>query len=197
MKRLSRFLWVAACAAGPAAAAPWLVSVTDAAGQPLEGAVVTVSVNGAAKVAAPGTTAQMAQQSRQFAPQVLIVQAGTAVTFPNLDAVRHQVYSFSPIKPFELKLHAGGPTAPIVFDKVGTAVLGCNIHDRMSGWVVVVDTPYFAKSDAAGRAHIDVPEGEHLLRAWHPQQTDAVAPVERRLRAGDSARVQLSYRPGA
>jgi plastocyanin len=180
-----------------ASAAPLAVTVTDSAGKPLEGAIVTVSVPGAPKVAPPGTTAQMAQQNRQFSPQIIVVQAGTSVNFPNLDTVRHHVYSFSPIKPFELKLYAGTPAAPIVFDKVGTAVLGCNIHDRMSGWVVVVDTPYFAKTDAAGQARIDVPEGEHVLHAWHPQQTDSATPVERRVKAGTPVSVQLSFAQGA
>ena len=187
----------ACCSAGVASAAPLVVTVTDAAGKPLEGAIVTVAIAGAAKVAAAGTTAQMAQQNRQFAPQVIVVQAGTAVSFPNFDTVRHHVYSFSPVKPFELKLYAGTPSAPIVFDKLGTAVLGCNIHDRMSGWVVVVDTPYFAKSDGAGHARIEVPDGEHLLRAWHPQQSDTAAPVERRVRAGTPVGVQLAFAPVA
>ena len=199
-----RFLLLAALAIGfaagvasaPASGAPLAVSVTDSAGKPLEGAIVTVAVAGAPKVAAPGATAQMAQQNRQFSPQIIVVQAGTSVNFPNLDTVRHHVYSFSPIKPFELKLYAGTPMAPIVFDKVGTAVLGCNIHDRMSGWVVVVDTPYFAKTDADGHARIDVPEGEHVLRAWHPQQADSATPVERRVKAGQPVSVQLTFAPG-
>jgi plastocyanin len=195
MQRLARFLSLAACAAWPAFAAPLVVTVTDAAGKPLEGAVVTVSVAGAAKVAPAGTTAQMAQQNRQFSPQIIVVQAGTAVSFPNLDTVRHHVYSFSPIKTFELKLYAGTPSTPIVFDKVGTAVLGCNIHDQMSGWVVVVDTPYFARTDAAGQAKIDVPEGEHVLHAWHPLRPDD-APVERRVRAGTPVTVPLAFSPG-
>jgi plastocyanin len=192
MKRLAPLILFAAFAAGAASAAPLLVSVTDAAGKPIEGAIITVSVAGAPKAAAPGTTAQMAQQSRQFVPRILVVQAGTAVSFPNLDTVRHHVYSFSPIKPFELKLYAGTPSAPIVFDKVGTAVLGCNIHDKMSAWVVVVDTPYFGKTDATGRAQLDVPEGEHLLRAWHPMQAEPVAPVERLVRAGAPVALRLA-----
>ena len=171
--------------------------MTDAAGKPLEGAVVTVNVAGAPRVAAAGTTAQVAQQGRQFVPQITVVQAGTSVTFPNLDTVRHHVYSFSPVKPFELKLYAGTPSAPILFDKVGMSVLGCNIHDKMAGWVVVVDTPYFARSDAAGVARLDVPEGEHRLRAWHPQQTDVAEPLERKVRAGAPLAVRLSYAPGS
>jgi plastocyanin len=198
MLRTSRLLlFVLALLSGPAWSAVLSVSVTDAAGKPLEGAVVTVSVAGAPKVAPSGASAEMTQQNRQFAPRSLIVQAGTSVHFPNLDTVRHHVYSFSPAKTFELKLYAGTPSAPVVFDKTGVVVIGCNIHDRMSGWIVVVDTPYFAKTDAAGQARIDVPDGEHLVRVSHPQQPDGSVPFEKRARAGAPIAVRLAFTPDA
>jgi plastocyanin len=191
------FLFVIALIAAPAWPAALSVTVTDAAGKPLEGAVVTVSVAGAPKTAAPGAAAEMTQQKRQFSPRTLVVQAGTSVHFPNLDTVRHHVYSFSPVKPFELKLYAGTPSAPVLFDKAGVVVLGCNIHDRMTGWIVVVDTPYFAKSDASGQARIEVPDGEHLVRVSHPQQADGSAPFERRMRPGAPLAVRLAFTPDA
>ena len=178
-----------------ASAAALTVAVTDAAGKPLEGAVVTVSVAGAAKVAVAGTKAEMAQQNRQFSPRTLVVQAGTSVLFPNLDSVRHHVYSFSPVKTFELKLYAGTPSAPVLFDKVGTVVLGCNIHDRMTGWIVVVDTPYFGKTDAGGQARIEVPDGEHLVHVSHPLQAEGMAGFERRARPGAPLAVRLAFTP--
>jgi hypothetical protein len=52
--------------------------------------------------------------------------------------------------------------------KPGVATLGCNIHDRMSAHIVVVDTPRFAKSDDAGTAHMGLPPGQHRLLYWHP-----------------------------
>ena len=112
----------------------------------------------------------MAQVSKQFDPRVLVVPVGTSVTFPNRDTVRHHVYSFSPAKNFELKLYAGTAANPVVFDKVGIAVLGCNIHDNMAAWVVVVvDTPYYARSSAGGTASLaNVPPGSYRLRVWHP-----------------------------
>ena len=163
------------------------VSVTDVDGKPLAGAVVYVLVRGAKTVAEPGTGAQIAQRERQFTPQVTVIQTGTSVSFPNFDTVRHHVYSFSPIQKFELKLYAGTPAAPVVFDKPGTAVLGCNIHDRMSAWVHVVDTPLFAKTDAAGQATLEVPTGEHRLRAWHPFLPEPGVPLEQVLRMNGGA----------
>src|SRR5450631_2109136 len=107
------FLFALALLGAPAWPAVLSVTVTDAAGKPLEGAVVTVSVAGAPKVAPATAVAEMTQQNRQFAPRTLVVQTGTSVHFPNLDTVRHHVYSFSAAKPFELKLYAGTPSAPV------------------------------------------------------------------------------------
>ena len=149
-----------------AQAVPWTVQVKNSAGQPIADAVVAVEVRG--RAAKTGSArADMAQRDRQFAPQVLVVQTGTAVNFPNFDTVRHHVYSFSPIKVFETKLYSGTPSEPIMFDKPGIATLGCNIHDRMSAHIVVVDTALFAKTDASGTARFaDLPAGEHQLKAW-------------------------------
>ncbi len=193
--RFLLFLALAASLPG-AVAAPLVVTVTDTAGKPVEGAVVAISVAGAPTVGL-GVTAKVAQEGRQFVPQITVVQTGTAVTFPNRDVVRHHVYSFSAIKAFELKLYAGNPSTPVVFDKAGTAVLGCNIHDKMTAWVVVVDTPYFGKTDAAGQARIDIPEGEHRMRVWHARQADAPAAVEQKVRAGTPAAVRLAALPDA
>ena len=75
--------------------------------------------------------------------------------FPNSDNVRHQVYSFSPAKRFQLPLYAGTPAAPVVFDRPGVVAIGCNIHDQMSAYLVVVDMPYFARDrDGNGGARL-------------------------------------------
>lgn len=206
MRRLRRLrcgapFAVMAALAAPAllAAAPLTVSVSDAAGRPLAQAVVYVLLRGVAQSAAPGATAQISQRERQFQPQVSVVQTGTAVAFPNFDTVRHHVYSFSPIRKFELKLYSGTPAEPVVFDKAGTAVLGCNIHDRMSAFVHVVDTPLFAQTGADGKATLDVPAGEHRLRAWHARLPDALPPLDQPLRMGPApaqAALVLDVVPG-
>jgi hypothetical protein len=112
----------------------------------------------------------MDQQNKEFVPLVLPVAVGTAVTFPNRDNIRHHVYSFSPAKRFELPLYSGTPAAPVVFDRPGSVVLGCNIHDWMVGYVYVLPTPYFARTAEDGKARIaDVPAGAYEARVWHPR----------------------------
>jgi hypothetical protein len=118
------------------------------------------------------------QIDKRFVPRVNVIRTGTAVSFPNSDSIRHQVYSFSKPRPFNLKLYAGSPRMDIVFDKAGMVVLGCNIHDTMVAFVAVVDTPYFAKTSQSGVAKVDLPAGRYRLRVWHPSLSAAVAPKE-------------------
>ncbi len=152
-----------------AAAGTVQLQVQDASGRPLVDAVAFLESRETRALAKPVQGAEMGQKGKQFDPAVLVVTEGTAVAFPNRDTVRHHVYSFSPSKTFELKLYSGVPANPVVFDKSGIAVLGCNIHDAMTAWVVVVDTPYFGRSGASGTlAMAQVPPGNYRLRVWHP-----------------------------
>ena len=152
-----------------AAAATVQVQVSDAAGKPLTDAVVFLESREARQAVRPASGIEMAQVNKQFAPRVLVVPVGTSVSFPNRDTVRHHVYSFSPAKTFELKLYTGTDANPVVFDRTGIAVLGCNIHDNMAAWVVVVDTPHHGRSGANGTITMaQVPAGTYRLRVWHP-----------------------------
>lgn len=159
----------AALGAGPAQATSLDVAVADGQGRPLPGAVVFLESREARALAKPLGLVEVEQVDRQFNPRVTVVTVGTAVSFPNRDKVRHHVYSFSPTKTFELKLYIGTPASPVVFDKPGIAALGCNIHDQMSAWVVVVDTPFHGSTGAQGRLRLDnLPPGAYRLRSWHP-----------------------------
>jgi plastocyanin len=167
----------------PAALAARLeVSVQDAAGRPLPDAVVYLESAAARAAVKPVAGLEIAQAERRFQPSVTVVPVGSAVHFPNRDTVRHHVYSLSPIKSFEIKLYIGTPAQPVVFDKPGVAVLGCNIHDAMTAWTVIVETPWYGKSGADGKLVIDAAPGSYRLRAWHaslevgaPAQDQAMA----------------------
>jgi plastocyanin len=135
-------------------------------GEPVEAAVVTLTPVGRSAAVTP-INAVMDQVGSAFTPRVLIVPKGSRVRFPNSDTIRHQVYSFSAAKRFELPLYTGTPPEPVVFDRAGVVTLGCNIHDWMKGYIVVVDTPHYALSGADGRVTLDAPDGEYLLTAWH------------------------------
>lgn len=161
-----------------AMAAGLQVQVQDKNGKPLPNAVVFLESAEAKSAAKPLKGIEVSQAAKQFSPAVTVVTTGTSVLFPNNDTVRHHVYSFSPAKTFDLKLYAGVPANPVVFDKSGIAVLGCNIHDNMVAWVVVVDTPYFGKTDAQGHLSLDLPAGNYKLRTWHASLPTGAAAAE-------------------
>lgn len=163
-------LLVALLAAASARAAQVTVSVRGADGKAVEDAVFWLEAMGASPrgTAAP---AQIGQRDQEFEPFVTVVAAGSHVVFPNRDKVKHHVYSFSAAKAFEIQLYSGTPTEPIVFDKPGVVVIGCNIHDWMLAYVAVVDSPWFAKSAADGKGAItNLPPGRYTLHVWHPFQ---------------------------
>lgn len=180
-------LGAALLAGAGAAASPLTVTVIDSAGTPAADAVVAVYVKGVHSRASAGATAAIAQRDRQFVPSITVVQTGTPVLFPNLDTVRHHVYSFSPIQRFEIKLYAGVPSMPVVFDKPGTGALGCNIHDKMSAWIHVVDTPLFGKTNESGQLVLEVPGGEHQLQAWSVALAETTPPLLQPLQMGAAA----------
>lgn len=175
-----RFLLLAGLASvGLSASAAGLqVQVQDKSGKPLPNAVVFLESADAKSASKPLKGIEVVQAAKQFSPAVTVVTTGTSILFPNNDTVRHHVYSFSPAKTFDLKLYAGVPANPVVFDKSGIAVLGCNIHDNMVAWVVVVDTPYFGKTDAQGHLTIDAPAGSYKLRTWHASLPTGAAAAE-------------------
>lgn len=185
-------LGAAALIAAPAWAGGLQVQVQDEAGRPLSEAVVFLESPEAARLVKPLVGVEMAQSDRAFVPQVLAITRGTAVAFPNRDTVRHHVYSFSPAKRFELKLYAGTPANPVVFDRPGVAVLGCNIHDQMIAWVVVVDTPFVATTGPQARVGwAELPDGAYRLRVWHPRLPVGEAAWSQPVQVGTTAAVTV------
>src|SRR4051812_32319947 len=172
---MRRFSALIAClvftALAPAAWAGDVVfSVVDAKNRPVPDAVITAYPpglkSGAVRFAWPQ---EMLQHNLQFDPFVLIVPVGADVSFPNRDAVRHHVYSFSPAHPFELKLYGKEESRSVRFERAGVVALGCNIHDNMVAFIKVVDTPFAVKTDAQGRAVLrGLPAGPQPVRIWHP-----------------------------
>lgn len=157
--------------AAPVRAGELSLMLTNLQGRPAPDAVAMVRPDG---FVAHGPVRfpwayRMAQKDRQFLPYVLIVPVGTEVAFPNQDPFKHHVYSFSLAKPFELKLYSRDETRTVRFDKAGVVSLGCNIHDDMTAFIRVVDTPFAIKSDGRGEADIrELPAGPATLTIWHP-----------------------------
>lgn len=179
-------------AAAACHAASVTVDVLDASGKPLSDAAVYAEPESGAPSPKSARTVEIEQKGRRFIPAVTVIQAGTNISFPNNDTVRHHVYSFSPAKVFELKLYSGEPANPVNFDKPGTVVIGCNIHDQMAAYIHIVPTPYFSKTDAAGKAKLDgLAPGKYRLKAWH-SGLPAGAPVAEQALAVSNADASAS-----
>ena len=191
---------IAACAgvvvltgllAMPAGAADVAVTVSDAQGVAVpDAAVYLLPLQG--KAPRGSQKGSIEQMDKTFIPYVSVVQAGTAVSFPNKDTVRHHVYSFSAPKVFDLKLYSGTPSQPVVFDKPGLVALGCNIHDWMLAYVLVVETPWFAVSKERGSALVEnVPAGDYNMMIWHPRMKEEMM---QQIRIGASAQQSVRAR---
>lgn len=172
-KRIDPVLGLLAyCAASCAWATPLSVTVVDANGMLVD---AVVSLEQARPVAAGGAprTVEMDQVNSQFVPAVLAVRTGTLVRFPNNDQIRHQVYSFSAAKRFELPLFQGSTAAPVRFDQAGLVTVGCNIHDWMLGYIYVTQDPWYGVTDSKGQVTFaNLPTGSYSLTLWHPQRAD-------------------------
>ena len=172
IRRLIALAGIAGCMQVlPAVADPLTIVVTDPEGAPVPDVVVFVEQPGQKTRAAPGTSAVMDQVDQRFVPHVLVVQTGTQVEFPNSDTVAHHVYSFSHPNQFKLEMYKGDAHPPVKLDESGIVVLGCNIHDNMLAYIVVVDTPVFAMTGADGKARIDA-TADGRVSIWNPRIRD-------------------------
>lgn len=152
------------------------VRVLDQSGKPLVGAVVFISSPSALPERAGSFV--LDQVDTEFVPHLLVVPAGSSVRFPNKDNIQHHLYSFSSAKPFELPLYRGEPAAPLVFEKPGLVKLGCNIHDWMLGFILVIPTESFVVTDAQGRGELAAPPGAELA-VFHERAKATIASTRR------------------
>ncbi len=110
------------------------------------------------------------QKSKKFSPYITVVAKGDRPVFSNKDDITHHVYSAVGPKRFSFKLKADKSKSDITFDKAGHVPMGCNIHDWMSGHILVVDTPFYGITDTAGQISFEnLPAGKYKLNVWHPQ----------------------------
>jgi plastocyanin len=136
-----------------------------------ENIAVYVDVIPDKKFDAPKDHAVIDQRKMTFLPHVVVVQQRTTVEFLNSDPVGHNVYWPSVSGNKKLSHNLGtwpkGEKKPFQFDDLGTASLLCNVHPEMSGYVVVVPTPYFAVTDKDGNFEIkNIPAGKYTLKTW-------------------------------
>lgn len=156
------------------------------------GNVVVYLTPKASKVSAISNKIEiMDQVNTQFSPHILAVQKDSQVRFPNSDSIKHHVYSFSQAKTFELQLYKELQADPLLFSNTGAVELGCNIHDWMLGYIFVVDTPYFGKTDSEGNLTLELPDGDYQLDVWHPRIQDKFSVLSRPLSLPSTSDIEI------
>ena len=180
--------------AAPAAAATLDIAVTDSGGKPVPNAVITITPDEGSLATRVPASVKIDQRNEAFVPLVVVVRKGGEVVFTNSDTTMHQVYSFSAAKQFELEVDKGQTSKPVIFDKVGVAAVGCNIHDKMIAHVVVTDAPLAVITDNNGHAQIrDMPAGAFHATVWHKQLPTGKPLASAALNvSGDSAKFSAS-----
>ena len=177
------------------------VTVKGGKGEALADAVVSLvpldePIPAAGAQSAP---VEISQEDEQYQPYLTVVRKGTRVDFPNKDRIQHHIYSASEAKKFEKPLYAPGAHEAIVFDQPGVVALGCNIHDWMIAYVVVLDTPWYARTGADGTTSLsDVAPGRYRVDVWHPRllgadRKPARVPVSREVTVTSGARSTESF----
>jgi plastocyanin len=148
------------------------------------------------KFEAPKEHAVIDQRKMTFIPHVTVVQQGTTVDFLNSDPVGHNVYWPSISGNKKLSHNMGtwpkGEKKPFQFNDLGVASLLCNVHPEMSGYAVVVPTPYFAVTDKDGNFEIkNVPAGKYTLKTWSEDGKPSTQAVDV---SGATATVELTVK---
>jgi plastocyanin len=200
--RLFLCLLSALTGAESATAGDLSVRVTGNDGQPVPGVVVFVKQAGVARDASrQPESAIMDQRDERFVPHVLVVEKGASVQFPNSDVVAHHVYSFSRPNNFILPLYKGTPPAPVLLESDGVVTLGCNIHDGMLGYIVVVDTNVFGTTDESGATSLPINDqaSSYDVSIWSPRIRDSKDPLVQSVSAvpsdGITFNLKKSLRP--
>ncbi len=132
------------------------------------GAVVWLTPTKGEAPRPPEKTFRLVQKNKHFSPHLLVVPVGSAVVFPNEDPFFHNVFSVYEGTRFDLGLYESGSSKEVRFTRPGPSYIFCNIHPEMSAIIMVMTTPYYATTDAAGDYSIEgVPPGEYDFSVWY------------------------------
>ena len=137
---------------------------------------------------APPRRLRMLQKDKMFHPHVLAAEVGSVVDFPNADPIFHNAFSSYSGQIFDIGLYPPGKSRSVRFERPGIVRVFCNIHQAMSAVIVVIDSPYFATTNARGGFSIEAPAGDYELRVYHERATeDTLRALRRTLHVGDRA----------
>ena len=186
-------------AAGSAGSISGRVALVKAGAARADASNAIVWIEGPPRSGGAGGSRRMIQESKRFAPRVLIVPREGTVEFPNNDPIFHNVFSVSGGNRFDLGLYRSGATKSRSFGEPGLVRVYCNIHPQMVGFVMVVDSDFAAVTDRSGAFRFEgVPAGSWTLKAWHEEGTETSVPLVVPAAAGGPLTVSIdtsAFRP--
>jgi plastocyanin len=168
------------------------VNVVDHKNRLLSDIVVYLTPVGETILPKTNKTIEIGQRNKSFTPYISVIQAGNKVRFHNKDDITHHIYSPVGDNKFAFKIRSGQEHTKDDFNRPGEISMGCNIHDWMSGHLLILETPYFDKTDTQGIVSIDVEmEGDYQLTLWHPQLADEDTNISQKLTIQNNHKVEV------
>ena len=165
-------------AAGSAGSISGRVTLSKGGAARSDASNAIVWIEGPRRSGGAGRRLAMVQESKRFAPRVLIVPREGTVEFPNNDPIFHNVFSVSGGNRFDLGLYRSGATKSRGFGEPGLVRIYCNIHPQMVGFLMVVDSDFAAVTDRSGAFRFEgVPAGSWTLKAWHEEGAETSVPL--------------------
>jgi hypothetical protein len=146
------------------------VQVNDHKGKPLQDVIVYAEPLVEQSFEKTLKKVVISQKNKSFAPYISVAQTGNPLLFRNQDDITHHIYSASSSQKFAFLIRPDQEVEQPALTKSNEIVMGCNVHDWMSGYLLVLDTPYFSKTNNKGQANLDIQtDGRYIIVAWHPQ----------------------------
>jgi plastocyanin len=133
------------------------------------------------------------QKNLMFIPRVLPILKGTTVDFRNSDDVQHNIFAPGKVEKFNLGTWGLGGVREYTFNKLGEVVLLCNVHSEMVSYIIILENPYFAKTEREGNFRIEnIPPGTYQLKTWHEKMKSA--PQEVTIAKGEIKEIHLELK---
>ncbi len=174
---LSLCLLCATCGTAPAATLKGEIELihsreASVKKQDYSGVVVSLKALNSPTRPPPPRHLRMLQKNKLFQPHVLAAEVGSFVDFPNADPIFHNAFSSYSGQIFDIGLYPPGKSRSVRFERPGIVRVFCNIHQWMSAVIVVVDSPYFATTNARGAFSMEAPPGDYQLAVYHERATE-------------------------
>ena len=132
------------------------------------------------------------QSDKAFSPYVSVISKGAIATFSNKDDITHHIYSVASKNRFSFRIKSGSSNQTEPLSVTGKILMGCNIHDWMSGYLMIVDTPLYSKTNPYGETTLEIPVlGRYNLVVWHPQLSEKNQSISREITVTDGKHYQV------